>query len=373
MKKMILLLTAFIFGYSVSAQNAFTFKLYESINKKDDQKNVLFSPTSIMTAFAMVYEGAESGTKKEFESVFNFKPDNKDFIEQLAELKKVAEISNSIWILNNYKILPSYLQKMKALYNASPYNCAFLSDPAGSAKKINDWISTNTKGLIQKMVTPADVQDFKMALVNAIYFKQKWKIIFDKERNQKAPFYNLDGTETEVELMHNSQRYLAAETAKEKIISIPYEDDKTSMLIIMPNEMKKYKLDNSTYNQLTANLYNQEVNLHLPKFTFETPTFELKELLVDCGLKTAFSDGADFSGMRKERDLKIGTALHKAKIIVNEEGTEAAAATVVGMVQTTSVSTPRAPMQMRVDKPFFYFIKDNTTGSILFMGRMNSL
>jgi serpin B len=173
--------------------------------------------------------------------------------------------------------------------------------------------------------------------------------------------------------MHSLSYYRAYSGEKEKIIELPYEDDKTSMVIILPNKMEEYELTNEMYNGLTSRLYQQKVNLNLVKFTFETPTFELKPLLKKLGLTSAFENYADFSGMRKEKDLKIGTALHKAKIIVNEEGTEAAAVTVIGMVKTTSVSIPPPIMKFTVDKPFYYFIKDNTTNTILFMGRMNAM
>jgi serpin B len=146
------------------------------------------------------------------------------------------------------------------------------------------------------------------------------------------------------------------------------------MIIVLPNKMKGYELDEASFEALSKQLVYQRVNLELPKFTFETPTFELKDKLIKLGLKQAFTDAADFSGMREEQDLKIGTVMHKAKIIVNEKGTEAAAATVVGMVKTTSVSVrPDPVMEFETDKPFFYFIKDNATGALLFMGKMNEM
>ena len=146
------------------------------------------------------------------------------------------------------------------------------------------------------------------------------------------------------------------------------------MVIILPDNMKKYTLTEKVYSDVTSQMRHQKVNLDLPKFTFETPTFELKPYLQQMGLAAAFEDYADFSGMRKQKDLKIGTALHKAKIIVNEEGTEAAAATVIGMVKTTSaMPRPEPILPIRVDKSFYYFIKDNKTGTILFMGRMNEM
>lgn len=322
----------------------------------------------------MAYEGANSNTQAEFEKVFGFEEKNDKFFAQTDHLKGAAEISNSIWILENYKVLPSYINKMKSSFDLKPYYTDFKSNPKGSADKINAWIDKSTKGMIKEMLKPSDVGDFKMALVNAIYFKQDWKFAFDKELTKKDKFKNLRGTEKEVDMMHSLRNYSAYESNAEKVIELPYGDDKTSMVIILPTNMEKYKLTNESYTQLTAELYNQKVNLDFPKFTFETPTFELKPMLVELGMTSAFENHANFSGMRAQNDLKIGTALHKAKIIVNEEGTEAAAVTVIGMVKTTSVSAPPPPiMQMKIDKPFYYFIKDNESGTILFMGRMNEM
>lgn len=371
MKTFALLAFSFLLGSSIFSQNDFTFEMYNSMDKK---QNVLFSPISIKTAFAMVYEGANSETKKELETVFNFTPDNQEFINQLNDLKKVTRISNSLWILNDYKILDSYTQKIDSLFKSEPYSCDFKEDPQGSAKKINEWISKSTNGMIKKMVSAENVINFKMALVNAIYFKQNWKTSFRKNSTQKAQFFNLNGSETEIDLMQVKSGFKAAQTETEKVVVLPYIDEKTSMVIVLPEDMKTYNMNNEVYQSLTPKFRNQQVNLHLPKFTFETPTFELKPLLEDMGLELAFTDEADFSGMRAEKDLKVGTALHKAKIIVNEEGTEAAGATTVGMVKTKSVSMSTPPvMQMRVDKPFYYFITENATNTILFMGKMNSM
>lgn len=321
----------------------------------------------------MAYEGANNTTQAEFEKVFGFKEDNSKFIEEIEQLKKVAEISNSVWILKDYKILKSYTDKMKSSFDAEPYFTDFKKDPDGSAEKINAWIEESTNGMIKKMLDGAAVVKFKMALVNAIYFKQGWKSPFNKKATKKDKFTNLDGDIVRVDMMRAQSYYKAYNGANEKVIELPYEDDKTSMVVVLPNNMEGYEMTNANYIGINAGLYTQEVNLSLVKFTFETPTFELKSLLQELGLVSAFENGADFSGMRKEKDLKIGTALHKAKIIVNEEGTEAAAATVVGMIQTTSVHIKPPVMQFVVDKPFYYFIKDIKTGAILFMGRMNEM
>lgn len=324
----------------------------------------------------MAYEGANNKTQREFEKVFGFEEDNAKFLAEIEHLKDAAEISNSIWILEDYKILKSYTDKMKSSYNSEPYTADFENNPAGSADRINAWIEKSTKGMIKKMLTPESVEGTKMALVNAIYFKQNWKIKFDKKLTKKAKFTNSDKSKREVDMMHSLRFHRAYAGQNEKIIELPYTDNKTSMVIILPNEMDGYEMTNEVYEGLSKQLSRREVNLDLPQFTFETPTFKLNPILKEMGMITAFNDSANFTGMREENDLKIGSALHKAKIIVNEKGTEAAAATVILMkAKTTSVqSVPRNPiLKITVDKPFYYFIKDNETGAILFMGRMNTM
>ena len=373
MKYISLLLLLSAFSFSGISQNEFAFEMYSEMDTKG---NMLFSPTSIKTAFAMAFEGANSETQREFEKVFGFKEDNTAFLEEIEQLKSAAEISNSIWILENYKILDRYTDKMKSSFDSEPFSADFKNNPEESAKRINDWIEKSTNGMIKKMLTPGDVDGIKMALVNAIYFKQSWKYTFKSKRTKKTEFTNSDASKTDVEMMHSERRYRAYQGQNEQIVELPYSDNKTSMMIILPNKMDGYEMTNAVYTGLSEQLSHREVNLDLPKFTFETPTFELKPILKKMGLISAFENYADFTGMRKENDLKIGSALHKAKIIVNEKGTEAAAATVVTMkAKTTSVSSsPRPPvLKITVDKPFYYFITDNETGAILFMGKMNSL
>jgi serpin B len=372
MKKLAVVFMMIGTAFNGLSQNAFTFEMFEQMGAEE---NLLFSPTSIKTAFAMAYEGANGETQREFEEVFDFTENNKEFLKEIGQLEEVAKISNSVWILKDYSVLKTFTDKLKSSFDSEPFTAEFKKDPVGSADKINKWIEESTNGMIKKMLKPGDVEDFKMALVNAIYFKQDWKKTFDKDLTKKKDFENLGGDKVKVDMMHARSYYRAFEGKNEKIIELPYEDDKTSMVIILPNKMKNYKLNDKVYTELVGRMYNQEVILDLPKFTFETPTFELKPYLTKMGLVKAFQNSADFSGMRKEKDLKIGTALHKAKIIVNEEGTEAAAATVIGMVQTTSVQSPRPRpiLRIEVDQPFYYFIKDNQTGAILFMGRMNNM
>ena len=371
MKSFFFFLAVLLTSTTSFAQNEFAFDLY---SKMDVKTNLFYSPTSIKTAIAMAYEGANSSTQVEFEKIFGFEENNEKFFAQTEHLKGAAEIVNSTWILEKYQILPSYISKMESNFDAKPYYTDFKNDPEGSAKKINAWIEESTKGMIKEMLKPTDVESFKMALVNAIYFKQDWKFPFEKEQTIAAKFTNLNGTKPEVDMMHAERSYKAYQGNLEQVIELPYGDDKTSMVVILPKDMKTYQLTNASYTALLSKLRNQLVNLDLPKFTFETPTFELKPFLQQLGMVSAFEDYADFSGMREEKDLKIGTALHKAKIIVNEEGTEAAAVTVIGMeTTTTSISAPRPIMKITVDKPFYYFIRDNETGTILFMGRMNEM
>ncbi|MCG8577974.1 MAG: serpin family protein [Flavobacteriales bacterium] len=372
MNKTIITIIAFIVSFGAFSQNnKFAFDFYNQIKDGD---NILFSPVSIKAAFAMAYEGANSETQKEFETVFDFKENNEHYFNELEQLKDLMLISNSVWIQKGFKVLESYKDKLKKHFKTDAYTTDFAGDSEESAKKMNDWIADKTNKMIQKMVSASQVTDFKLALINAVYFKQDWSKKFDKELTKKEKFYNADKSTVKVDMMYAREHYRAYEGNAEKVVEIPYKDDRTSLLIILPNKMSSYKLKEEGYMSFLRSMYRREVILHLPKFTFETPTFELKPDLEKMGLNLAFSNGADFSGMREERDLKIGTALHKAKIIVNEEGTEAAAATVIGIKTTSAISiTPPEPLEVRVDKPFFYFIKDNLTNNILFMGRMNKM
>ena len=155
--------------------------------------------------------------------------------------------------------------------------------------------------MIINMANTNDVLDFKLAIVNAIYFKQNWKKSFDKEKTKKDKFNNADGSLSEVDMMHSLDRYKSFQGVNEKVIKLPYNDDNTSMLVILPNKMKNYEISNEVYDKFTSKMIYQKVNFDLPKFTYETPTFELKPYLEKMVLKLAFSDGANFSKIRKEK------------------------------------------------------------------------
>ncbi len=352
------------------AQNEFAFNL---LNEMEAEHNSFFSPTSIKVAFAMAYEGAERETKQQFEETFGFETNNEKFYKELASLGKVAKISNSIWIQESFDILESYISTINQRFGTSPYSVDFEFKPEESAEKINQWIEKSTHGMIKKIVSPLSVKKLKMALINAIYFKEKWKIPFNKNITQKRDFTNLNDEIVQVDMMRSSESYKVYVSEKVKVIEIPYENELTSMMIVLPRNMKKYRIGNKEYNEFHNQLRRQKVNLMLPKFTFESPTLELKENLEGIGFTHAFSNGANFSKMREENDLKIGTALHKAKIIINEEGTEAAASTVVGIGKNRSVSIANPRLDFIVNKPFIYIIKDNRTNAILFIGRMTTM
>lgn len=360
-------------SFSLIAQNDFAFNLQEQLEKTTGS-NFLFSPTSIKTAFAMAYEGSRGMSQQEIEKVFGFQVDNSAFFNEKSQLDSVAKIANSIWVQQGLKLLPSYTDKLSNHFGAEPQFTNFMNEPEASAQKINDWIEANTNGMIKKMLSPSDVKSFKVALVNAIYFKEDWKFPFNKDLTKDDTFSNFNGSTSDIQMMHAQQRFRAFDGNLEKVIELPYEDEKTSMVIILPKDMEKYELNQSVYAGLLGNLRNQEVILDLPKFEFETPTVDLIPHLGQLGMNNVFSNAANFSGMSEEIRMKIGKVLHKAKIIVNEEGTEAAAVTVIGMVFTTSISAPPPPpLRIRVDQPFYYIIKDNTTGAILFMGKMNEM
>ncbi len=279
-----------------------------------------------------------------------------------------------MWVKKGLKVEKKYKNKLSDLYQSEPFEVDFFKKPKKAADSINSWIERKTKGLITKMVEASVVKGLSMAIINTVYFKQDWAVPFDKKETKEQKFKNFNKSKTKTEFMYARSYFNASVSKQESIITLPYKKNKTSMVIIMPDKMKGYELNLTKYNNLILNQAHQEVIVKMPKFSYGSPTIELKNKIKEIGLERALSNNADFSLMTKDEALKIGTVLHKAKIIVNEEGTEAAAATVIGMAMSTdAVYIPVEPLEITIDKPFYYFIKDNKTNTILFMGKMNNL
>lgn len=355
----------------------FAFDIFKELNTEDADKNIFISPLSISTALAMTYNGAGSTTKEAMAEALRYRGIelenlNTGYKNLLAYLTNVdpkvqLNISNSIWFRIGEEIKQDFLSVNKDNFNAYITEMDFQDSKA--ADTINGWISKATKGKIDKMIEPPISHDVIMYLINAIYFKGQWTKQFDKKLTFTGTFNTEDGQKKEVQMMHRKGKIEYGEVEKSKIVRLPYGNEKTAMYCILPETGIKI---NDFIQQLSVEKWIElkdslskvdDVVLQLPKFKMEYGIKNLNDSLTALGMGEAFSDSADFSGIRD--DICISRVLHKAVIEVNEEGSEAAGATVVEMKETAAVE----PVTFIGDRPFIFIIADDETGSILFMGK----
>ena len=351
--------------------NAFALNAAKLIAESSKGNNFFFSPYSIITAFGMAYAGSAGDTAKEISRVMKFSPDFHkalgDFITQLESDKAITS-ANRVWLREGLTLKNYYELTLSERYKSSAAELDFKNDSEGSRKIINDWVSDKTNGRINNLLAKV-LPDTQMILTNAVYFNAKWSREFNEKNTQDKEFDSF-GNKIKVPMMMQYNKFSYAEDDGTKIIRLPYEG-RMSMVIVLPPEGKTglEDLTPERFAKLTQSLSRYEVDLWLPKFKTEE-SYELKNLFKKLGIKSAFSNSADFSGITQDEKLKIDSIIHKTFIDVDEKKTEAAAATAITMVRATAarpVELPKA--EFHADRPFIYFIIDGSTDTILFMGR----
>ena len=373
----------------VAGNSAFAFDLYQAV--RGSQGNLLYSPYSISIALAMTYSGARGETKQQMADTLSFTlPDDRlhpAFNALDLELARRGEdpqggegfrfqlnIANAIWGQEGYAFLPEFLDVLAENYGAGLRLLDFVSAPEESRLAINDWVSDQTEGKIQDLM-PQDVINAltRLVLTNAIYFNAGWAFPFEPQDTEEGPFHLLDGGEVTVPMMKQSHEFRYAEGEEYQAVSLGYGGSGVSMVLLVPRAGQFEAFESSLnaervdaiVRDLEQGIGRWIVNLSMPKFDFES-SFDLVETLATMGMPDAFSETADFSGMTGSRELLISAVVHKAFISVDEEGTEAAAATGVGM----PTSVPEGPVELTVDRPFVFLIRDSRTGAVLFGGRV---
>jgi len=371
----------------VSDNNAFAFDMYSRLSKENP--NVLFSPYSISTAFGMVEAGAVGNTEKEISSVMRFTLPQVDLQSSFKSLQ--GKILNST-TKNEYELnianalfasgeLKSKFQKdyFNQVISSYASELTFLNfrNNVESADLINQWVDKQTNHNIDSIVNP-DILDpsTAMVLVNAIYFRGDWERQFKTENTKETDFRLLDTTGnidyTTVLMMNDTADYNYSDLGDYQMLELPYKGDQISMIYLLP---KKINGINELENNINAEnlslwmnkLSKQEVNVSIPKFKMMMSYEKMADILKDMGMQTPFGH-ADFSRMIKDEPVNISNVIHKAFMIVNEEGTEASASTAVVMRKT--LSSPA--VIFRADHPFIFMIMHKPTGSILFMGKMQN-
>jgi serpin B len=369
--------------------NAFATDLYARL-RSDKPSNLFFSPYSISTALAMTYAGAEGETAAQMAKVLHFPLPEAKLQPAFGTLRKLLasddrtsgfqlRVANRLWGQAGFQFRPEFLQVTSANFGADLGQVDFKQSEA-ARQTISGWIEEQTDHKIQNLLAPGVLAaSTRLVLTNAIYFKARWTNEFSKHATVEAPFRTSESQQVMAPTMQQTHRLSYAATDNVQVLELPYaEDGNLSMLILLPTKIEgladlEKRLTSESLRTWSAGVQPRLVKVFLPRFKM-TSEFSLKDVLESLGMSLAFSDRADFSGMSTQERLFISAVIHKAFVDVNEEGTEAAAATAVTMRATAIRPMPEEPVEFRADHPFVFLIRDNRTQSILFLGRvMNPL
>lgn len=375
-----------------NGNNAFAFDLYRLIRQEKQASNVFYSPYSISLALAMTYAGSRGQTEQQMTQALHLLPQarlhpalNRLDLELAQRGKgaggKVAQgkdgqgfrlnIANALWGQKSYPFLPEFLDLLAENYGAGLRLLDF-ADPESSRATINKWVSDQTEGRIKNLIPPGVLDKLtRLVLTNAIYFNAAWSRPFEKSQTQDGAFHLTGGGQVTVPMMKTTESLGYAEGQNVQAVELPYDGQELAMVILLPKAVQfeafEGALDAGQVNGLLNKLSPRQVALSMPRFKIESE-FNLAETLAALGMPAAFSGEADFSGMDGGRNLFISDVVHKAFVSVDESGTEAAAATAVVM-RLTSIM-PEQPVEVTVDRPFVFLIRDLQTGTILFVGRV---
>ena len=364
----------------VQGNTAFALDLYGQLRSREG--NLFFSPLSLSLALAMTYVGAQGQTAEQMATVLHF-PANQEQMHQAfaamskdlldhKEKKYQLHIANALWGQKGYHFRDAFLQTTKTYYGAGLNEVDFRTAAEEARQTINAWVEEQTKEKIKDLIPPGALDALtRLVLTNAIYFKGDWVLPFKKEQTKDEAFKVSATQQVTVPMMQQTAFFNYLDGEDFQALELPYVGDTLSMVVLLPKKIDglvnfEGSLSVETLTEWLSKLESREVVVSLPRFTM-TVEFALKEVLSAMGMPLAFSGEADFSGISEAEKLHIADVFHKAFVDVNEEGTEAAAATGV-VVRTTALGPP--PAVFRADHPFLFLIRDVRSGGIVFLGRL---
>lgn len=367
----------------VHGNNAFALDLYGRLASRDG--NLFFSPYSISNALAMTAIGARGQTAAEMVKTLRLPFEDgrlhTTFGEVVRQLngngvsrKYQLAVANALWAQQGLPVRQEFLQVARNDYEGSLRLVDFARAAEAARLTINRWVEGRTNDKIKDLLQEGAIDaSTRLVLTNAIYFKGSWLKPFETKQTQKgAVFHRADGSTVKIDMMNVTGEFGYAEAEGVQALQLPYAGKEVSMVVVLPKDAGglpglEKSLTPAILTDWIARMRTSRVIASLPRFK-ATSQFRLKETLEQLGMKTAFSSEADLSGITGQRDLVISDVIHKAFVDVNEEGTEAAAATAVVIARTAA---PLRPLTFKADHPFVFLIRDNRTGSILFLGRLS--
>jgi serpin B len=375
----------------VRADTAFAFDLYAQVT--EGKGNTFLSPYSIAVALSMTYAGARGATAEQMARTLHVSFPGQDLhrarnaVDQaITEPDQTDEevaggfeplrlqVANSLWGQSGYDFRGEFLDLLARHYGAGMRLVNYRGDPEGSRSAINRWVEEATERRIVDLIPPEIINVMtRLVLVNAIHFQGNWLFKFDPEQTTRGEFTLLDGSRRSVSMMRIDRKYHYGEGDGWKAVQLPYAGG-ASMLVIAPDEGRFEDVESALHSgfvdRIRSELDEREVDLAMPRFEFDSD-FSLAETLKTLGMGDAFRSPpgpstADFSGMTRARELFLRDVVHKGFVSVDEQGTEAAAAT-GGVAEAVSGATPAT---LYLDRPFIFLIQDDETGSVLFVGRL---
>lgn len=377
--------------------NAFAVDLHRRLAATREGGNVLASPASIYLAMAMARVGARGETAIEMERALHLPGSNLEEISGsigglVSVLTRPAEgggpagadtasayrmsIANALWGQEGRRLEPSFVETLASAFGSEHHEVDFIGDAEAARREINRWTAERTQGRIEEIVPPGVLGSAtRLVLTNALYFKAAWFHPFNGGATSDGPFYVGGGeSPAAVPTMRMRERFRYAEDERVQVVELPYSTGDVSALVILPKERNGLAAIERTITAeeldrwMTGEKEDRSVDLQLPRFRF-TSEFDLGATLQAMGIRRAFTDAADFSGITREEALQISAVLHEAFVAVDENGTEAAAATSVA-ITLTAIPAPVEPVAVHVDHPFLFVIRHDATGAILFLGRV---
>lgn len=364
------------------SNNNFCIDLYKVLIE-EEKGNLFISPYSISSALAMTYAGAEGNTKKQMAQVLHFTLSEEDLHSSFSILNSILNtsksnfqlsIANSLWGQTGYPFKEEFLKTINQYYSGGFNLVDFVNEinREKTREEINRWVEDKTNKKIKELIHKGDLTSLtRLVLVNAIYFKGTWKYSFDKSKTQDMPFYINKEKQNNIPMMYQLNEFNYYEDEEIQALELAYSGDELSMLVILPKEYNilplEKNLTSEKLNNIIENLNKEKVEVYLPKFKIEK-RYILNDSLIKLGMKDAFDDNlADFSKITGNKDLYISKVIHQSFIEVNEEGTEAAAATAVIM---SGKSLSLSQKVFKANHPFIFFILYKPTNTILFMGKL---